>query len=143
MTIPVVNATFFNGCQVKALVGGLLVGAGGVILLVGFVLLAKDTAAGRAVKGLTPIGRASNALGSRAPATATATAAPEVESETSDEYDRGYADAASSAPAPSSEERKQFKNTKKAATGGDRGPIPRRNTQKKWDLAGILNEPAF
>jgi len=138
VTIPVVNTTFFDGCQIKALVGGLLVGAGGVMLLTGFVLLAKDTAAGRAVKGLTPIGRASNAVsGARAPATA---AAPQVEGETADGYDQGYNDAmAANPPEYSDEEKEEFKNTTKAAKGGDRGPIPRRNTNKNRSIVDLLN----
>jgi hypothetical protein len=65
--------------------------------------------------------------------------------ETSDEYDRGFADAAAANPPTYTEdERRQFRNTVKVASGGDRArSLPRRNTTKNRDLGAILNEPVF
>jgi hypothetical protein len=75
--IDIFGAHIFNACEVKAITGGLLVAAGGLVLLVGASLMAnaalKGTAAGqgitKAAAKITPVGRAAGiatkAAGSR------------------------------------------------------------------------------
>ena len=52
VSLPLVGGHFFDACQTKALVGGLAVGLGGLIMLVGVVVIVRvglsGTAAGRA-----------------------------------------------------------------------------------------------
>lgn len=70
-SLPIVGGIFpttnlFNGCQIKALVGGLLIGGGGFIMLAGTVLIAAyglgHTGAGRTITaatgGIPGVGRA-------------------------------------------------------------------------------------
>jgi len=53
----------FNACQAKALVSGLLVLGGGIVMLVGIALLASGTKAGKMLASTTPIGMGMQLVG--------------------------------------------------------------------------------
>ena len=83
ISLPLVGGNFFNGCQVKGLIGGLLVGFGGAVLLGGLILIAGKTKTGQQiVSGVTsvaggPAGAVAGAVRRRS-----TSAAPEVEEAT-------------------------------------------------------------
>jgi hypothetical protein len=63
--------TILSGCQLKALKGGLFVVAGGLIMIVGVVLIVgKGSKVGKTLVGLTPVGRAVQAVPSGNPSRA-------------------------------------------------------------------------
>ena len=110
VALPLGAGRIFTNCQVKGIVGGMLVGLGAVLMMTGVVVLmgksgSLRSAAGAAVGGIAggPAGAATGAAVGRASAPAKAVATPvaapsaepvdtTVDDDTGDVYDSGFMD---------------------------------------------------
>ena len=79
ISLPLVGGNFFNSCQVKAIVGGLLIGLGGIALVGGLIVISGRTKTGQQViSGVSSLGgpatRIAGAVASRSTSEETAPA---------------------------------------------------------------------